>query len=118
MQIGQVILRVSDLDTSLRFWSEAVGFPVVERAGSFAFVDGGSIQLVLNEIEKRPEDESLTEIVIEVPDVREAHRDWSDRGVGFEIEPRAVTSDGLRELWATHFRDPDGHLASVVSWVG
>jgi hypothetical protein len=27
-------------------------------------------------------------------------------------------ADGERELWATHFTDPDGHLASIVGWVG
>ncbi|HEX6219463.1 MAG TPA: VOC family protein [Acidimicrobiia bacterium] len=118
MRIGQIILRVADLDESVRFWSTSVGFAVTMNEGAFAFLDGGSIQLTLNQIGDRPDDGSLTEIVIEVDDVRAIYRELSDRGVPFEVEPRAVTSDGQRELWATHFRDPDGHLASVVGWVG
>ncbi|HZD22561.1 MAG TPA: VOC family protein [Acidimicrobiia bacterium] len=118
MRIGQIILRVADLDESVRFWTAAVGFDLTMKAGVFAFVDGGSIQLTLNQVDDRPADGSLTEIVIEVDDVQSAFSDWSKRGVEFEVEPRAVTSDGDRELWATHFHDPDGHLGSVVSWVG
>jgi catechol 2,3-dioxygenase-like lactoylglutathione lyase family enzyme len=117
MRIGQIILRVSDLDRSLAFWTETFGLALVMRAGTFASLDGGEIELTLNEVADRPEDDSLTEIVFEVDDVRSAHSELASRGVPFEVEPRAVTSDGARELWAAHFHDPDGHLASVVGWI-
>lgn len=87
------------------------------QSGDFAFLDGGSLQLTLHRLDTVPADDSLTEIVIEVDDVTVSYRELSERGVTFPIEPRAVTSDGQRELWATHFHDPDGHLASIVSWV-
>lgn len=116
MRVARVILRVGDLDESVRFWSSSVGFDVAMQAGSFAFLDGGSIQLVLNQVESPPADGSLTEIVIEVDDVRSVYEDLAGRGVPFEVELRPVTSDGDRELLAAHFRDPDGHLASVTGW--
>jgi len=118
VRIGQIILRVTDMDESIRFWSGAVGFEVRMRGASFSFLDGGNVQLTLNQIEEMTEDESLTEIVIDVDDITRAYEELSDRGVPFEVEPRAVMSDGGRELWATHFRDPDGHLASIVGWMG
>jgi catechol 2,3-dioxygenase-like lactoylglutathione lyase family enzyme len=118
MRIGQIILRVADMDESVRFWSAAVGFEVTMRGESFSFLNGANIQLTLNQIDDRPEDESLTEVVIEVDEIMNSHRELSARGVPFEVEPRMVMSDGERELWATHFRDPDGHLASIVGWVG
>jgi catechol 2,3-dioxygenase-like lactoylglutathione lyase family enzyme len=117
MRIGQVILRVEDLERSVGFWSRSLGFEVTMQAGSFAFIDANGIQLTLNQIEDVPGDDSLTEIVIEVDDIRSSYRELSERGVPFEVEPRAVTSDGERELWAAHFCDPDGHLGSVVGWV-
>jgi catechol 2,3-dioxygenase-like lactoylglutathione lyase family enzyme len=117
MRIGQVILRVSDLDRSLGFWADTFGLTLVMRSGTFASLDGGGIELMLNEFADRPDDDSLTEIVFEVEDLRSAHSELASRGVPFEVEPRAVTSDGSRELWAAHFHDPDGHLASVVGWV-
>lgn len=118
MRIGQIILRVADLDESVRFWSTSVGFAVTMQAGAFAFLDGGTIQVTLNQVAERPADDSLTEIVVEVDDVKGAYQELSGRGVPFEVEPRPVTADGERELWATHFRDPDGHLGSIVGWVG
>lgn len=118
MRIGQIILRVADMDRSVRFWSTDVGFEVRMRGEAFSFLDGGSIQLTLNQVEARPDDESLTEIVIEVDDVMGSYDELSGRGVPFQVEPRAVMPDGDRELWATHFADPDGHLASIVGWVG
>ena len=118
MRIGQVILRVDDLEMSVQFWTGAVGLQLSVSAGSFAFLDGGSIQLTLNQVENRPADNSVTEIVFEVDDVHSAFDELSKRGVPFEVDLRPVTSDGDRELWAAHFYDPDGHLASVVGWVG
>lgn len=118
MRIGQVILRVGDIDRSVSFWSESVGFAVTMTAGAFAFLDGVGIQLTLNQVDQVPADDSLTEIVIEFDDVRAGYDELAQRGVPFEVELRPVTSDGSRDLLAAHFRDPDGHLGSVVGWVG
>jgi catechol 2,3-dioxygenase-like lactoylglutathione lyase family enzyme len=117
MRIGQIILRVGDLDMSVHFWTEVVGFNLSMRAGTFAYLDGETIQLTLNQVDDRLVDQSLTEIVIEFEDVENAHRELSERGVPFAVDLRPVTSDGSRDLLAAHFVDPDGHLASVVGWV-
>ena len=118
MRIGQIILRVADLDRSVTFWTENVGLVLATSAGSFAFLDGNGVQLTLHQVDEPPPDESLTEIVLEVDDVKGSFAELSGRGVPFELDLRPVTSDGGRELWAAHFQDPDGHLASVVGWVG
>lgn len=117
MRVGQLILRVDDLDRAVGFWRDVVGLSLSMRAGSFAFLDAATVQLTLNQVDGRAPDESLTEVVFEVDDVRSAFQELSGRGVPFEVELRPVTSDGERELWAAHFHDPDGHLASVVGWV-
>lgn len=117
MRIGQIILRVADLDASVEFWTEKVGFRLSGRAEAFAFLAGDSVGLTLNQVGSVPADESLTEIVIEADDVRVDFQELKERGVPFEVELRTVTADGNRELLAAHFRDPDGHLASLVGWV-
>lgn len=118
MRISQVILRVGDLERAVSFWSDTVGLDLVMKTENFAFLDGGGTQLALNQVEGVPADDSLTEIVLEFDDVRGAFDQLSEQGVPFEVELRPVTSDGSRELLASHFRDQDGHLASVVGWVG
>jgi hypothetical protein len=86
-------------------------------SGAFAFLDGGDLTLVLNQIDDVPEDRSLTEIVLEFDDVEAAHAELTERGVPFEVALRPVTTAGDRDLLAAHFRDPDGHFASVTGWV-
>ncbi|HSM44263.1 MAG TPA: VOC family protein [Acidimicrobiia bacterium] len=117
MRVERLLLRVSDLDASITFWTEKVGLELVGRGGPFAFIDGGGVQVALNQMDERPDDASLTEIVLGADDVRTAYDELAARGVPFEVELRPVTSDGNHELWAAHFRDPDGHLASVTGWI-
>lgn len=117
MEITRIMLRVADMDRSVAFWSGQVGLDAVGQGGVFAFLDGGGVQLVLNQVDQPPRDDSLTEIVFEDDDVVARHIELSERGVPFEVELRAVTSDGEKDLMATHFRDPDGHLASLTGWI-
>jgi catechol 2,3-dioxygenase-like lactoylglutathione lyase family enzyme len=116
MKISSLILRTADLDKSVAFWVDAVGLTLQARHGTFAFLEAGSIQLILNEVEVGLSDESLTELVLEVEDITVAFDEMGSRGVDFEVEPRVVTSDGSRDLYATHFHDPDGHLGSITAW--
>jgi hypothetical protein len=83
----------------------------------FAFFVVGDTQIALNQPEVFREQTSDTEVVLEVDDVASAYTSMKERGVPFEVEPRPVTSDGQRTLLAAHFRDPDGHAASVTGWV-
>lgn len=117
MEITRIILRVTDMQNSIAFWSEHAGLEVVFAGGPFTFLDGGGVQLALNEVDAPVEDPSMTEIVFEVDDIVTTHADLQQRGVSFEVDPRPVTSDGDRDLLATHFRDPDGHLASITGWI-
>jgi catechol 2,3-dioxygenase-like lactoylglutathione lyase family enzyme len=117
MKVSNIILRTSDLDRAVGFWSEQVGLALLGRHEAFAFLDGGSVQVALNEVDRQIEDQSMTEVVLEVEDIQAAHREMSERGVPFEIEPRVVTSDGVRTLMAAHFYDPEGHAGSITGWV-
>lgn len=59
-------------------------------------------------------DESLTEVVFQVDDVKETYSLLAERGVPFEIE---LSNHEQRQLLAAHFRDPDGHYGSRTGWV-
>ena len=117
MRLARVIIRVTDLPASIRFWSEDVGLGLLWSTGEFAFLDAGPSQLMLN-VANDASTEALTELVFEVDDVRASFEEMRARGVPFEVELRPVTADeNGRELLAAHFTDPDGNLASVTGWV-
>lgn len=104
------------MERARAFWVDRVGLQVKAGSGEFLFLDGGSVELILNRDDADP-GHSLTEIVFETEDVMSAYEQLRGRGVEFMVEPRTVNSDGSRDLVATHFRDPDGHLASITGWV-
>ena len=84
----------------------------------YAFLDGGSVSLVLAGIESLDFDESLTEIVLKSEDVHDTYRAMAERGVPFEgkLGPSIMSREG-RDLIAAHFRDPDGHYGRLTGWV-
>ena len=48
MQVRMVVLSTDDLDESIRFYTEVLGFPLKFRDGAhYAALDGGSITLAL-----------------------------------------------------------------------
>ena len=117
MKLSNVIARVSDIEVSVAFWRDRVGLDSSWSGGEFAFFDLGDSQLVLHQPRVFKQQVSDTELVFEVEDVRSVVFEMRGRDVPFEVEPRPVTSDGERTLLSAHFRDPDGHLASVTGWV-
>jgi len=117
MKLSNVILRVSDIEVSVAFWRDRVGLDSGWSGGEFAFFDLGSNHLVLNQPQVFQPQVSDTELVFEVEDAMSVISELKGRGVPFEVEPRPVTNDGTRSLLAAHFRDPDGHLASITGWV-
>lgn len=116
MRVSRIILRVSDIERARAFWVDRVGLRMRAGSGEFLFLDAGPVDLILNHDDADP-GHSLTEIVFETDDLMSAYESLRQRGVEFMVEPRAVTSDGDRDLFAAHFRDPDGHLASITGWV-
>jgi catechol 2,3-dioxygenase len=135
-QIGHVHLKVSDLERSVKFYTEAIGFEVVARMGrSAAFLSAGGYHhhLGLNTWESRngspPPSAStgLYHFAILYPDRRELARavkrvidhPWpidgaADHGVSEAIYLRDPDENGIelyvdrrRDQWP---RDPGGNL--------
>jgi len=122
VRAARVILRVSDLDRSTAFYRDRVGLTLQSLNEEFAVFDAGGIILMLEHLPKPPSSPSgglaaFTEIVLESGNVLATHAAMQARGVQFKQEPRAVTSDDTRVMYAADFRDPDGHVLSIAGWV-
>ena len=115
--IGQVILPVKDLERSSSFYRELLGMKVrYTLPGEFVFLDGGGIELALREMEGGTVPD-LTEVVFQVDDVLATYETLKSRGVSFSYPPRAITGTPTADLFATDFRDPDGHVLSITGWI-
>ena len=122
VRASRLILRVSDLENSTAFYRDRVGLTLLSINEEFATFDGGGVALMLEHLPKPPAGPStglaaFTEVVLESGDVFAAYREMQARGVSFRTEPRAVTTDDSRILYAADFRDPNGHIISIAGWV-
>jgi len=117
MRVSHIILRVVDMSNAVRFYRDAVGLSVVMENPTFSFLDAGSVRIGLNETPDHEAKETTTEVVLEVDDIAATFAAMRDRGVPFQVAPRAIMADGTRSMLAAHFRDADGHLWPVTGWV-
>lgn len=107
-RLAFIMLGSSDLERSIAFYSELLGFRLSGRFGDFAFFQTGETTLALSaELAAPGTSPASHEYVIGVDSVRGAHAALEDR-IAFLNEPRVVNG----ENWAVNFRDPDGHLLS------
>jgi catechol 2,3-dioxygenase-like lactoylglutathione lyase family enzyme len=123
VRANRVILRVTNLDTSVRFYRDQVGLPFQSTFDEFAVFGGDGMTLMLQQVDRKSTGLStglsaLTEVVLESADVMKIYQEMKGRGVVFLREPFAATTDGSRVLYAANFKDPDGHVLSITGWVG
>jgi catechol 2,3-dioxygenase-like lactoylglutathione lyase family enzyme len=107
-----VILGVTDLKRAVEFYRDQLGLKLTSTNEDFAFFDAGGFTLALRgglpKLDKT--DLAASEIAFAVEHVKPAHQALKALGVEFKREPRIVTGT----TWATDFRDPDGHVLSIV----
>lgn len=116
MKLANVIVVVSDLERSAKFYGETLMMKERGRApGEFVFFDAGGATLAIRKTGRDPVPGD-TEISFEVPDVRATYESLKAK-VKFREPPRPVTGDATNELVVTGFRDPDGHVLSMTSWL-
>jgi catechol 2,3-dioxygenase-like lactoylglutathione lyase family enzyme len=122
LKANRVIVRVANLTSSITFYRDQVGLTLQSTFDEFAVFGGEGMTLMLQQIERKTTGPStglsaLTEVVLESPDVMKSYKEMKARGVVFTREPVAATTDGSRVLYAANFKDPDGHILSIVGWI-
>lgn len=109
-KIGVLMLGVSDMAASKAYYCDVLGLELSGEHGGFCFLQAGGVTLALStELGPPLGGRTAVEVVFSVDHVREACQALQAKGVEFRIEPRAVAGP----MWATDFRDPDGHILSI-----
>jgi len=112
-----VTLVVSNLNRSLAFYRDTLGFFQVESGPNMVLLEARTGRLLLRQRDDaQPRPPRLMHLTLEVSDIETAYRSLSERGVEFLHAPRPVLRGELLELWAVSFSDPDGHGVALTSW--
>jgi catechol 2,3-dioxygenase-like lactoylglutathione lyase family enzyme len=116
---GLVTIYVSDMDRSVRFYTEQLGLPLMQRYGNhFATVDGGR-GLVLGlhpstEVHPAGGAGGISIGFYLTGKLSDAVSTLTARGITFE---GPVVSEGKAGSFA-HFSDPDGHPLYIAEMKG
>ena len=112
-----VRLIVTDLNRSIAFYRDVLGFVVIDSGPSSAVLASGETRIMLRRVsDMAPVDRRLVHIHLEVGDVEAVHADLLAKGVKFIHRPRPIARGEQMDLWAAAFRDPDGHGIALIRW--
>jgi AraC-like DNA-binding protein/catechol 2,3-dioxygenase-like lactoylglutathione lyase family enzyme len=106
-RIGFALLGVTDLERSIAFYRDALGWPLVDRnpAEQYARLDAGGIGVkLLGGHEPTVLEHPVLEVVVD--DLEAAYAELSSKGVEFPMPPTLMPWGGT----LARFRDPDGHI--------
>ncbi len=112
--VGQIHISVTDIDTSVAFYRDVLGIPLLFQVPKMpmAFFASGDVRLYLG-VPESPEFRSKAVLYFTVADIDvEYQRLRDEHGLSFTGEPHVVHRDASGELWMTFTRDPDDH------WIG
>jgi methylmalonyl-CoA/ethylmalonyl-CoA epimerase len=115
--IGQISIRVHDVERAVAFYRDALGLQFLFDVGSLAFLQCGDVRLMLTKPESEEFDHPGSTLYFRVDDIRAARDELVERGVVFEDEPHLVARMPDHELWMTFFRDPDHNLQALMAEV-
>lgn len=115
-EIGQVAVRVLDLDRAIAFYRDVLGMNFLFQAPpGLAFFACGDVRLMLSRPEEKEFDHPASILYYRVPDVASAHATLSSRGVRFFSEPHVIHRTEQYELWMAFFHDSEGNPLALMS---
>ena len=115
--IGQIAVRVHDLDRAVEFYGQKLGLPHLFSVSGLAFFDCGGIRLMLSTPEKAEFDHPGSIIYYKVADIQGAYETLLARGVQFEDSPHLIAQLETHDLWMAFFLDSENNLLGLMSEV-
>jgi len=111
----QIALTTSNVPRLAAFYRDVVGLKHLFDAGpNLAFFDAGGVRLMLT-LPSSPElDHAPSLLYHRVADIEASHAALKARGALEERPPALTARMPDHELWASFFRDPDGHLFALM----
>lgn len=114
-QIGQIAVRVRDLDRAVAFYRDRLGMRFLFTAPGLAFFQCGDVRLMLTGAEAPEFDHPASVLYFSVEDIDVAYRTLHERGVEFRDEPHLIHRAEQYDLWMAFFRDADDNTFAIMS---
>jgi len=116
--LGQVSMLTRSAASSEAWFKAKLELPHIFTFGDLVFFDCGGTRLFIREVpdaEWRPS----SILYFLVPDIGEAHRELTERGVKFQGAPHRIYRDDTTgvEDWMAFFDDPDGNTLAIMAHV-
>lgn len=116
-RIGQIAIRVRDVDRALAFYRDVLGLKFLFRVPNIAFLDCDGVRILLDTPEDTEFDHPSSIIYFSVTDIRAGFAHLKTRGVEIVTEPHLIATLEQHEVWMTFFRDPDRNVQALISEV-
>jgi methylmalonyl-CoA/ethylmalonyl-CoA epimerase len=111
-KISQIAISVSNLETSISFYGETLGLPLLFQAPPrMAFFDCHGIRLLIGEAEEVIPGGPI--LYFSVDDIEAAWKDLGVKGAELVRAPQMTHKTDTSELWLAVFKDPDGHILEL-----
>ena len=115
-RIGQIAVRVRDLERAIRFYRDVLGLPFLFQFPQIAFFDAAGTWLYLTTFTEPEFDHPASILYFDVDDIHAAYDTLRGRGAEFVGEPHAVHRMEGKALWLAGFRDGEGNTYELRSW--
>jgi predicted enzyme related to lactoylglutathione lyase len=116
-EIGQIAVRVSDLDRALKFYRDNLGLPFLFQVPGMAFFDCAGVRLLLGLPENGEAKKENSIIYFRVTDIDATKQAMEDRGTIFTSVPHLVARMEDHDLWMAFFEDSEGNTMALMSEV-
>ena len=117
-RIGQIAVRVHDLDRAVAFYRDVLGLRFLFQAPpGLAFFDCGGVRLMLSLPEGPGQDSPASVLYYLVDDLPAAWSAVTARGAAAISEPHLIAKMPDHDLWMAFINDSEGNLLGLMSEV-
>jgi methylmalonyl-CoA/ethylmalonyl-CoA epimerase len=112
--IGQIAVRIKDLDRAVTFYRDTLGAPFLFRVPNLAFFQLGEVRLMLSPAESPEFDHPGSVIYYKVDDIDAAYRALKAKEVDFVDEPHLIAKMPDHDLWMVFLKDSEGNTLGLM----
>jgi methylmalonyl-CoA/ethylmalonyl-CoA epimerase len=114
-RIGQIAIRVHDVDRAVAFYRDVMGVPHLFSVPGMAFFDCGGVRLMLSLPTEPRFDHNSSILYFKVNDIHAEAARLRDAGVRFEREPFLVAPMPAYDLWMAFFVDSEENVMALMA---